>query len=153
MKRNVEGFIEEGKTLMRKCQGWKDIRPYELAQIIETGKKDDGSTDVTEIALSAFNFGVAVAKRTVERDSSVAAAVARAPRKKDPELSVRHKDRTKITLKAARIASGLTQRELADRIGVSTRTVTACENGERQASAKYLYQFSVATGFSVDDLE
>lgn len=153
MKRNIEGFIEEGKYLMRKCQGWKDIRPVEVMQIVETGRKDDGSLDATEIAMNAFYFGAAVAKKTTDRDTSVAAA--RSSRREDPVRAARNekKDRHTITLKAARIAAGLTQQELADRIGASVRTVRACENHERKATAKYLYCISVATGFSVDDLE
>lgn len=150
MKRNIEGFIEEGKYLMRKCQGWKDIRPVEVMQIVETGKKEDGSTDAMEIALNAFYFGVAVAKKTADREAATAAARSR---KEDPELSVRHKDRTKITLKAARIAAGYTQEELARLIGVTARSVSRYERGAASPRAYYLHQFCVVTGFSVDDIE
>lgn len=59
---------------------------------------------------------------------------------------------TKIPFKAARVAAGLTQQELAEKIGVSRYTVIDWENGKREIRTPYLHLFCTITGFSEDDI-
>ena len=47
----------------------------------------------------------------------------------------------KITLVAARVNKGLTQQELADKMGVSRQSVFDWENGKREMRPAYLYLF------------
>lgn len=147
MSRNVEKHISDGKQIMRQGRGWKDINLPELTKIIETGTDPDGKADLSKIAQNAFYFGAAVAKRTADQEPKKDATDTLRKWKRQQEA------RTLITMKAARVAAGLTQQELADRIGVSIRTVRACENGERDATPEYVHYFAHATGFCVDDLE
>ena len=58
----------------------------------------------------------------------------------------------KIPMKAARVAAGFTQDELADKMGVSRQTVIDWENGKRKIKPVYLYMFCRVTGFSEDDI-
>ena len=58
----------------------------------------------------------------------------------------------KITLEAARVNTGLTQAELAERMGVSRQTVLDWESGKREMKTAYLYMFCAITGFSEDDI-
>ena len=58
----------------------------------------------------------------------------------------------KIPMKAARVAAGFTQDELADKMGVSRQTVIDWESGERKIKPVYLYMFCGVTGFSEDDI-
>ena len=57
----------------------------------------------------------------------------------------------KITLRAARINAGLTQGKMAERLGVSMRTVVAWENGEKQMRPGYVHAYADITGFEVGD--
>jgi transcriptional regulator with XRE-family HTH domain len=50
---------------------------------------------------------------------------------------------------AARLKSGLTQRELADRLGVSQPTVAAYESGRRQPTVPTLMRWLGAAGFDL----
>lgn len=50
---------------------------------------------------------------------------------------------------AARLKSGLTQRELADRLGVSQPTVAAYESGRRQPTVPTLMRWLAAAGFDL----
>jgi hypothetical protein len=50
---------------------------------------------------------------------------------------------------AARLKSGLTQRELADRLGVSQPTVAAYETGRRQPTVPTLMKWLAAAGFDL----
>jgi transcriptional regulator with XRE-family HTH domain len=50
---------------------------------------------------------------------------------------------------AARLKSGLTQRELADRLGVSQPTVAAYESGRRQPTVPTLMRWLDAAGFDL----
>jgi transcriptional regulator with XRE-family HTH domain len=59
---------------------------------------------------------------------------------------------TKIPFKAARVAAGLTQQELAEKIGVSRYTVIDWENGKREIRTTYLHLFYAITGFTEDDI-
>ena len=49
---------------------------------------------------------------------------------------------------AARLKSGLTQRELADRLGVSQPTVAAYETGRRQPTVPTLMKWLAAAGLT-----
>lgn len=64
-----------------------------------------------------------------------------------------YKKFARVSLKYARTAAGFTQEEIARLIGTTAKTVRAYEKKERPATAKYLWQFSIVTGFCVDDLE
>jgi len=57
-----------------------------------------------------------------------------------------------IPMAAARIAKGLTQKELAEKMGVSRQTVLEWENGKRQIKTAYLYLFCKITGFAEEDI-
>lgn len=58
----------------------------------------------------------------------------------------------KIPLKAARVAAGFTQDELADKMGVSRQTIIDWESGKREIKTAYFYMFCGVTGFSEDDI-
>jgi putative transcriptional regulator len=56
------------------------------------------------------------------------------------------------TLKAARTAAGLTQAELADRVGVTRKTVNTVENGVFIPSTVLSLKLARALGMSVEAL-
>lgn len=58
----------------------------------------------------------------------------------------------KITLQAARVNAGLTQEEMAEKMGVSRAVIIAWENGKTQMRPAYLYAYCHITGFSEDDI-
>jgi DNA-binding XRE family transcriptional regulator len=58
----------------------------------------------------------------------------------------------KIPLNAARVAAGLTQEELAKKMGVSRQTVINWEVGKQEIKTAYLYAFRHVTGFTEDDI-
>lgn len=58
----------------------------------------------------------------------------------------------KITIKAARVNSELTQEELAKKMGVTKQTVINWESGKREMRPAYLFMFCHITGFSEDDI-
>lgn len=58
----------------------------------------------------------------------------------------------KVTLAAARVARGMTQAQLAERMGVSRQTVLEWENGKREMKTAYFYMFCGITGFAEDDI-
>ena len=58
----------------------------------------------------------------------------------------------KITLEAARVNTGLTQAQLAEKMGVSRQSLIDWENGKREMRTPYLYLFCQLTGFSEDDI-
>ncbi|MDO4308376.1 MAG: helix-turn-helix transcriptional regulator [Eubacteriales bacterium] len=55
-----------------------------------------------------------------------------------------------ITLKAARVNSGLTQKELASKLGVSSTTVNNWENGDTEPSLSQLRIISELSGIPMD---
>ena len=64
----------------------------------------------------------------------------------------RRDNMAKIPFNAARVAAGLTQQELAEKMGVSRSTVIDWENGKREIRTPYLYLFCTITGFTEDDI-
>ena len=58
----------------------------------------------------------------------------------------------KITMEAARVNAGLTQQELADKMGISRSTVINVENGYTEVRPVYLYAFCHVVGVSEDDI-
>lgn len=58
----------------------------------------------------------------------------------------------KIPLNAARLAVGLTQEQLAEKMDVSRQTVIDWETGKREMKTAYFYMFCQLTGFSEDDI-
>ena len=58
----------------------------------------------------------------------------------------------KMTLAAARVNKGLTQEQLAKKMGVSRQSVIDWENGKRDMRTPYVYLFCQITGLSEDDI-
>lgn len=59
---------------------------------------------------------------------------------------------TKITLKAARVNMGLTQSELADKLGVSRESVNAWETGKTEVKPCILYAICYLSGIHAEDV-
>lgn len=57
-----------------------------------------------------------------------------------------------FTLKAARAYMGLTQAELADKLGVSRELVNSWENGKTEVKPWVLYALGYLSGISADDI-
>lgn len=55
-----------------------------------------------------------------------------------------------VSLAAARVNANLTQKELAERCGVSESTVIAWETGRRFPNVKMLQKIEVAVGMSMN---
>lgn len=55
-------------------------------------------------------------------------------------------------LKAARQAAGLTQGELAEKVGVSQRDISRWENGHREPGVLTVKKMAQALGCSMDEL-
>lgn len=64
----------------------------------------------------------------------------------------RDKEMAKVTVEAARVNAGLTQSELAEKMGVSRSTVINWESGKTEMKTAYLYMFCGITGFTEDDI-
>ena len=58
----------------------------------------------------------------------------------------------KVTLKAARIATGMTQQEMAEKLGVSRTLVSIWERKPETIKPAYFYALLYVTGFKVDDI-
>ena len=58
----------------------------------------------------------------------------------------------RIPLKAARVAAGLTQEELAQKMEVSRQSIISWENGDSEIKLAFLHLYCDITGFSVDDI-
>lgn len=58
----------------------------------------------------------------------------------------------RITIKAARVIAGLTQAELAEKMGISRDTVTKWECGKMGMNGKNLQRFCEVTGFRADEI-
>ena len=57
----------------------------------------------------------------------------------------------KIPLAAARVAAGITQGEMAEKLGISRTQISKIEHGKARPRSLYVYAYSQVTGFSVDD--
>ena len=57
-----------------------------------------------------------------------------------------------LKLKAARAALGLTQQELAERVGVTRQTIVAIERGDYNPTIRLCTQICRALGKTLDDL-
>lgn len=55
-------------------------------------------------------------------------------------------------LKAIRIENGLSQKQLADMVGITQPTYSNIENGKRNPTIKTLKRIAKALGCSIDDL-
>lgn len=58
----------------------------------------------------------------------------------------------KITIRAARVNAGLTQDQMAERLGVSLTTLNAWERGRKSIRPAYLYAICQITGFEPGDI-
>ena len=58
----------------------------------------------------------------------------------------------KITLKAARVNAGLSQKYVADTLGISNKTLSSWENGDTFPSAKYIALLCELYNVSYDDI-
>lgn len=58
----------------------------------------------------------------------------------------------RITLAAARVNAGLSQEELAKKLGVSRMLVWQWENGKAPMKPAYLIAFCAITGFTESDI-
>ena len=57
-----------------------------------------------------------------------------------------------LKMKAARAAKGLTQQELADRVGVTRQTVVAIEKGDYNPTVRLCVEICRALGVTLDGL-
>jgi len=64
----------------------------------------------------------------------------------------RKEDTLKITLKAARVNAGLTQKEVAEKLKISNQTVVNWEKGKNVPRMPELYALSQIYGVSVDNI-
>lgn len=55
-------------------------------------------------------------------------------------------------LKAARLAAGLTQGQLAEQVGVQQRDISRWENGHREPGVLIVKKMAQALGCSMDEL-
>lgn len=58
----------------------------------------------------------------------------------------------KVTIAGARVSAGMTQQELAEKIGVSRCMVNRWERGRAPIKAAYVYAISKITGFPEADI-
>ena len=58
----------------------------------------------------------------------------------------------KLSLAAARVNAGLTQQEMADKMGVARSTVIDWESGKREMKSAYIIAFCAVTGITTDDI-
>ena len=58
----------------------------------------------------------------------------------------------KISMKAARVNANVSRREIADKMGVSMRTIESWENGSRLPKLASLKMFAEICGFDVSDI-
>lgn len=58
----------------------------------------------------------------------------------------------KISLAAARVNRGLTQRDVAEKMGISTKTLVNWENGVTYPTIERVYELCELYGVSVDNL-
>jgi len=57
-----------------------------------------------------------------------------------------------VSIAAARVNANLTQKELAEKLGVSNNSVVAWENGKREIPLRYLQALAELSGLSISDI-
>jgi transcriptional regulator with XRE-family HTH domain len=58
----------------------------------------------------------------------------------------------KVTLAGARVTAKLTQEQMATKMGVTRRTISAWENGETVIGIAQLIAWCTVTGFKMEDI-
>lgn len=58
----------------------------------------------------------------------------------------------RITMEAARVNAGLTQDQIAAKMGISRSFYNNIETGKVEVKPVYIYAFCQITGFSTDDI-
>ena len=58
----------------------------------------------------------------------------------------------KLTMEAARVNAGMTQNDIADKMGISRAYYSNIETGKIEAKPVYIYAFCQITGISMDNL-
>lgn len=58
----------------------------------------------------------------------------------------------KLTMEAARVNAGLTQQDLADKLGVSRSTIINIENGYAEMKPVFLYAFCHVVGIPEENI-
>lgn len=58
----------------------------------------------------------------------------------------------KLTIEAVRVNSGLTQAEMADKLGITRTYYCNMEKGKVPIKSVYVYSICQITGFGVDDI-
>lgn len=59
---------------------------------------------------------------------------------------------SKVTLAGARVSAGLTQEQMAAKMGVTRRTISAWENGDTAIGTAQLIAWCTVTGFRTEDI-
>lgn len=62
------------------------------------------------------------------------------------------KQMVKITLKAARVTRGLSQKEAAEKLGISESTLYKWESGKNKPNAKYLPKIEKVFGIQISNI-
>lgn len=57
-----------------------------------------------------------------------------------------------ISIAAARVNANLTQKQLADKLGVSNTSVVEWENGKREIPLRHLIKLAELSGLSISDI-
>lgn len=57
-----------------------------------------------------------------------------------------------ISIAAARVNANLTQKELAEKLGVSNNSIVAWESGEREIPLRHLQALADLSGLSISDI-
>lgn len=57
-----------------------------------------------------------------------------------------------VSIAAARVNANLTQKELAEKLGVSNTSVVAWENGQREIPLRHLQALAELSGLSISDI-
>lgn len=77
------------------------------------------------------------------------ASVARVPYRSDRPATIRRREQVGDRLRSLRRAKGLSQRSLADLVGIDVRTIGALENGVKGPTLDALFDLADALGVPV----
>lgn len=80
------------------------------------------------------------------------ASVARVPYRSDRPATIRRREQVGDRLRSLRRAQGLSQRSLADQVGIDARTIGALENGRKAPTLDALFDIADALGVPVTSL-